>query len=78
MCEHMLDACCIMYSPKIDRHTPSLYRLAKLVGKPMTQVADDLIVFALARLDVIYEELDQQAVSFITQGADEHNNNSVD
>ena len=59
-----------MYSPKIDKHTPNIYRLAKIVGKPMTKVADDLISFALKRLDSIYEELDQQKISKILQNTD--------
>ena len=56
-----------MYSPKIDKHTPNIYRLAQTVGKPMTKVADDLISFAFKRLDSIYTELDQQNISGIIQ-----------
>ena len=59
-----------MYSPKINKHTPNIYRLAQTVGKPMTKVADDLISFALKRLDAIYEELDQQKISKILQNRD--------
>ena len=58
-----------MYSPKIDKHTPDIYRLAQAPGKPMTKVADDLISFALNRLDLIYTELDQQKILFSFLGA---------
>lgn len=66
-----------MYSPKIDKHTPNLYRLSQEVGKPMTKVADDLISFALKRLDSIYEELDQQKISRIIQNINSENANNT-
>jgi len=43
-----------MYSPQIQRHTPALYRIGKSTGKPMTQVADDLLQFALGHLEEVY------------------------
>ena len=58
-----------MYSPKIDKHTPNIYRLAQALGKPMTKVADDLISFALVRLDSVYTGLDQQKIYGIVQNA---------
>ncbi len=66
-----------MYSPKIDKHTPNLYRLAQEVGKPMTKVADDLISFAFKRLDSIYEELDHQKISRIIQNSNNKNANNT-
>jgi hypothetical protein len=55
-----------MYSPKIDKHTPNLYRLAKAVGKPMTKVADELISYSLNNLKSIYQ-LDDQTITEIIQ-----------
>jgi len=60
-----------MYSPKIDQHTPALYRLAKAVGKPMTKVADDLILFGFKCLRAIYEDLDERQILKIIQQEDE-------
>ncbi len=56
-----------MYSPKIDKHTPNLYRLSKAVGKPMTKVADDLISYGFEQLETIYEQLDQQTIAGIVE-----------
>ena len=42
------------YSPRIDQHTGTLYRLAQVLGKPMTQVADDLLRHGLDHLEAIY------------------------
>lgn len=55
-----------MYSPKIDKHTPNLYRLAKAVGKPMTKVADELISYSFNNLKSIYQ-LDDQTITEIVQ-----------
>jgi hypothetical protein len=44
------------YSPRIDQHTRTLYRLAHLLGKPMTGVADDLLRCGLDNLERIYGE----------------------
>jgi hypothetical protein len=55
-----------MYSPKIDKHTPNLYRLAKAVGKPMTKVADELISYSFNNLKSIYK-LDDQTITEIIQ-----------
>ncbi|MFT7109300.1 MAG: hypothetical protein ACI843_000960 [Psychrobacter glaciei] len=55
-----------MYSPKIDKHTPNLYRLAKAVGKPMTKVADELISYSFNNLKSIYQ-LDDQTITEIIQ-----------
>ena len=54
-----------MYSPKIDQHTPALYRLSRLIGKPMTKVADDLISFGFKSLKTIYVDLDDAQISRI-------------
>ena len=54
-----------MYSPKIDQHTPALYRLSRLIGKPMTKVADDLISFGFKSLKAIYVDLDDAQISRI-------------
>ena len=54
-----------MYSPKIDQHTPVLYRLSRLIGKPMTKVADDLISFGFKSLKTIYVDLDDAQISRI-------------
>lgn len=67
-----------MYSPKIDKHRPGLYRLAQEVGKPMTKVADDFISFAFERLDAIYEELDQQKISRITQNINSKKQDNIE
>lgn len=66
-----------MYSPKIDKHTPNIYRLSREVGKPMTKVADDLISFAFKSLDSIYQELDQQKISRIIQNTNSENTNNT-
>ena len=55
-----------MYSPKIDKHTPNLYRLAKTVGKPMTKVADELISYSFKHLQTIYQ-LNEQEIAEIIQ-----------
>ena len=60
-----------MYSPKIDQHTPALYRLSRLVGKPMTKVADDLISFGFKSLKTIYADLDDAQISRILSGKEE-------
>ncbi len=60
-----------MYSPKIDQHTPALYRLSRLVGKPMTKVADDLILFGFKHLKAIYVDLDDVQISRILSGKEE-------
>jgi hypothetical protein len=44
------------YSPRIDQHTRELYRLAHLLGKPMTQVADDLLRHGLKNLETVYDQ----------------------
>ena len=54
-----------MYSPKIDQHTPTLYRLSKVVRIPMTKVADDLLSYALSQLPSIYSDLNDKSVSEI-------------
>jgi hypothetical protein len=56
-----------MYSPKIDKHTPNLYRLAKAVGKPMTKVADELISYSFNNLKSIYQLDDQTIIEIIQQ-----------
>ena len=43
-----------MYSPDISKHSPRLYRLGKHYGKPMTQLADQLIAFGLQRLGEVF------------------------
>ena len=60
-----------MYSPKIDQHSPALYRLAKAVGKPMTKVADDLISYGFKCLRVVYADLDERQILKIIQQEDE-------
>lgn len=62
-----------MHSPK---HTPNLYRLARAVGKPVTQVADDLIAFAFKELGIVRKELDDQEISKIIQGCEEKENDN--
>ncbi len=57
----------LMYSPKIDQHTPKLYRLARAIDKPMTKVTDDLISFGFKYLKSIYEDLDDERISEIFQ-----------
>ena len=44
----------MLYSPRIDQHTRQLYRLAQLLGKPMTRVADDLIRHGLENIEQLY------------------------
>jgi len=56
-----------MYSPKIDKHTPNLYRLAKVVGKPMTKVADELISYSFKHLQTIYQLSEQEITEIIQQ-----------
>ncbi|MCP4494629.1 MAG: hypothetical protein GY820_46110 [Gammaproteobacteria bacterium] len=63
-----------MYSPKIDKHTPNLYRLAKAVGKPMTKVADELILYGFNNLKSIYQ-LDDQKITEITQQNEQKSQN---
>lgn len=53
-----------MYSPKIDKHTPTLYRLAQVTGKPMTKVADEVISYGFKHLNKIYE-LDDECIDKI-------------
>ena len=60
-----------MYSPRIDRHTPRLYRLSRAVGKPMTQVADDLMSFGFKCLRAIYDDLDDAKIAKILRIGDE-------
>lgn len=62
-----------MYSPKIERFTPCLYRLSKAVDKPMTKVADDLMSYALGRLDTIYENLSEEDIVKITESSYDKN-----
>jgi hypothetical protein len=54
-----------MYSPKIDKHTPKIYRISRAVGKPMTRVADDLISFGYQHLKSIYENIDDVEIEKI-------------
>jgi hypothetical protein len=54
-----------MYSPKIDKHTPKIYRISRAVGKPMTKVADDLISFGYQHLKCIYENVDDAEIKKI-------------
>jgi hypothetical protein len=54
-----------MYSPKIDKHTPKIYRISRAVGKPMTKVADDLISFGYKHLKSIYENIDDSEIEII-------------
>jgi hypothetical protein len=54
-----------MYSPKIDKHTPKIYRISRIVGKPMTKVADDLITFSYQHLKCIYENIDDVEIEKI-------------
>ena len=42
------------YSPRIDQHSFTLYRLGRLLGKPMTKVADDLLRHGLDNLETVY------------------------
>ena len=51
-----------MYSPKISKHSPRLYHLAKAVGKPMTRVADDLLEFGYRHLEQIYDGLSDDQI----------------
>ncbi len=44
----------MVYSPRIDQHTPTIYQIGKMVGKPMTQVAEDLIHYGLENVGKIY------------------------
>ena len=45
-----------MYSPDISEHTPALYRLAKELGKPMTDVAKDIIAYGLEHREQVFNE----------------------
>ena len=63
----------IMYSPKADKHTPKIYRISRVVGKPMTKVADDLITFGYQHLKCIYENIDDREIEIILRI--EHNSN---
>jgi hypothetical protein len=54
-----------MYSPKIDKHTPKIYQISRVVGKPMTKVADDLISFGYQHLKSIYENMDDAEIKKI-------------
>lgn len=58
-----------MYSPKIDQHTPNLYRLSKAVGKPMTKVADELIAYGFKHLHTIYQLNEQEIAKIVQQKA---------
>lgn len=51
-----------MYSPKIAKHTPKIYRISQIVGKPMTKVADDLISFGYQHLKSIYGDIDDEEI----------------
>jgi len=42
------------YSPRIDQHSRTLYRLGRALGKPMTKVADDLIKHGLDNIEQVY------------------------
>lgn len=55
----------LMYSPKIEKHTPKIYRISRAVGKPMTKVADDLISFGYQHLKSIYENIDDREIEKI-------------
>ena len=70
-CEHCSDIGAmdihIMYSPKIAKHTPRIYRIARAVGKPMTRVADDLISFGYLHLKSIYGDMDDEEICKILQ-----------
>ena len=54
-----------MYSPKIDKHTPTIYRLSKKLGKPMTKVADELIAYSIEHLNSIYGLKDKEVEEII-------------
>jgi len=54
-----------MYSPKIAKHTPKIYRISRAVGKPMTKVADDLISFGYQHLKSIYGDIDDKEIEEI-------------
>ncbi|MCU7919702.1 MAG: hypothetical protein KZQ95_15285 [Candidatus Thiodiazotropha sp. (ex Epidulcina cf. delphinae)] len=54
-----------MYSPKITKHTPKIYRISRAVGKPMTKVADDLISFGYQHLKSIYDNIDDGEIDEI-------------
>jgi len=60
-----------MYSPQIKKHTRKLYRLSKVVGKPMTHVADDLMGFSFKCLKAIYTDLEDEQISEIIKQLDE-------
>ena len=64
-----------MHSSKSDKHTQNLNCLAQAVGKPITQVAEDLIAFAFKELGIIYKDLDKQEISKIPQSSDYKNSN---
>ena len=68
-----------MYSPKIDKHTPNLYRLSKATGKPMTKVADDLLSFSFKCLGAIYQDLNYEEMAKIiqTERLEETNNGNT-
>jgi hypothetical protein len=55
----------IMYSPKIAKHTPKIYRISRAVGKPMTKVADDLISFGYQHLKSIYSDINDEEIDEI-------------
>lgn len=54
-----------MYSPQIAKHTPRIYRVSRVVGKPMTRVADDLISFACQHLKSVYIDIDEEQIKEI-------------
>lgn len=60
-----------MYSPQIEKHTRNLYRLSKVVGKPMTHVADDLMCFSFKCLKAIYSDLDDKQLSDVVREFEE-------
>ena len=53
-----------MYSPRIDKHTPTLYRLAQATSKPMTKVADEVLSYGFKHLNKIYA-LDDECIDKI-------------
>jgi hypothetical protein len=61
-----------MYSPKIAKHPPRIYRISRAVGKPMTKVVDDLISFGYQHLKSIYGDIDDEAIEEILRTEDDH------
>lgn len=44
-----------MYSPDISEHTPALYRLAKELKLPMTEVAKAMIAYGLENREEVFK-----------------------